>query len=148
MGVGNVLLSDEGLGVHFIKSLSPNELPHNVEVLEGGTAGLELVHLIQDIDYLIVVDALNAQTVPGEIFRFKPQDLTIFPESFTVSFHQIGILEVLSVAAILGKQPDTVIFGVQPKSMDWGLELTPEVNQVLPRLKAYVLEEIREINLN
>ena len=145
LGVGNVLLSDEGLGVQFLNELAEEDLPENVELLEGGTAGLELVHLIQDTDFLIIVDALNAQTTPGELFRFQPGDMQIFPDKFTVSFHQVGILNVLTTANILGEVPQTIIYGVQPGSLDWGLELTPEVKAAFPRLKKYVLNDIHEI---
>jgi len=145
LGVGNELLSDEGLGIHFLKYLRQGDLPDNVELLEGGTAGMELIGLIQDTDFLIIVDALNANTNPGELFRFKPQDLKIFPEMFTVSFHQVGILDVLTTASILGTVPETIIYGVQPKSLEWGLELSPEITAVLPRLKEYIFKDISHI---
>ncbi|MBC2722308.1 MAG: hydrogenase maturation protease, partial [Desulfosporosinus sp.] len=112
MGVGNILLSDEGLGVRFLDELTKLELPENVEVLEGGTAGLELVHLIQDVDFLIIVDALNANAEPGALFRFQPGDLQVIPEQYEVSFHQIGIVEVLAMANVLGQAPHTLIFGI------------------------------------
>ena len=146
MGVGNVLLSDEGLGVHFINSLTKESLPENVELLEGGTAGLELIHPIQDVDFLIIVDAVNAEDEPGAIFRFEPDDLRILPPQFQVSFHQVGILEVWAMANVLGKAPNTLIFGIQPKSLEMGLELTPEVQVVLPKVKELVLQEIHNIN--
>ena len=145
LGVGNVLLSDEGLGIHFLKEMAEENLPENVELLEGGTAGIELIHLIQETDFLIIVDAMNAQTTPGELFRFKPGDMKIFPDMFTVSFHQVGILDVLTTASILGEVPDTIIYGVQPGSLEWGLELTAEVKAAFPRLKQHVLNDIIEI---
>lgn len=146
MGVGNVLLSDEGLGVHFINSLSKESLPKNVELLEGGTAGLELIHPLQDIDFLIIVDAVNAEDEPGAIFRFEPDDIRILPPQVNVSFHQVGILEVWAVANVLGKAPKTIIYGVQPKSLEMGLDLTPEIQEVLPKVKELVLQEIHHIN--
>ena len=146
MGVGNVLLSDEGLGVQFVDLLSQEELPDNVELLEGGTAGLELVHLINEVDYLIIIDAVNAKDEPGAIFRFEPEDIRVMPSQFEVSFHQVGILEVLAMANILGTAPKTLIFGVQPKSLEMGMELSPEIQEVYPRIKDFVLKEIQSIN--
>lgn len=145
MGVGNVLLSDEGLGIHFLKYLRQENLPDILELLEGGTAGLELVHLIQETDFLIIVDAIDAKTLPGEIFRFRPQDLNIFPEAFKVSFHQIGILEILTMAKVLGQLPETIIYGVQPKCLEFGLDLSPEIIAILPRLKEYIMHDISQI---
>lgn len=145
MGVGNILLSDEGLGVRFLDELAQKTLPANVELLEGGTAGLELVHLIQEVDFLIVVDAINAKSEPGALFRFQPGDIQIFPEEYEVSFHQIGIVEVLTMANVLGHAPQTLIFGVQPKNLDWGMEVSPEIKALFPRLAELVLLEIDSI---
>ncbi|MCB8818269.1 HyaD/HybD family hydrogenase maturation endopeptidase [Desulfosporosinus shakirovi] len=145
MGVGNILLSDEGLGVRFLDELAKSTFPDNVELLEGGTAGLELVHLIQDVDFLIIVDALNANAEPGALFRFQPGDLQIIPEQYEVSFHQIGIVEVLTMANLLGHAPQTLIFGIQPKSLEWGLEISPEIEALFPRLSELVIKEIHSI---
>lgn len=147
MGIGNILLSDEGLGVRFLDELAKKPLPENVELLEGGTAGLELVHLIQDIDFLIIVDAVNAHAEPGALFRFQPEDLHVFPEKYEVSFHQIGIIEVLNMAKILGQAPRTLIFGIQPKSLEWGMDISPEIQALFPRLADLVLEEIKLVQI-
>ncbi|MCO1600162.1 HyaD/HybD family hydrogenase maturation endopeptidase [Desulfosporosinus nitroreducens] len=145
MGVGNILLSDEGLGVRFLDELAKNTLPDNVELLEGGTAGLELVHLIQDVDFLIIIDALNANAEPGALFRFQPGDLQVIPEQYEVSFHQIGIVEVITMANVLGHAPQTLIFGIQPKSLEWGLEISPEIEALFPRLSELIIKEIDSI---
>ena len=142
MGVGNILLSDEGLGVRFLDELAKISLPANVELLEGGTAGLELVHLIQEVDFLIIVDAIDAKDEPGALFRFHPGDIKVFPEQYEVSFHQIGIIEVLAMANVLGQAPKTLIFGIQPKSLEWRLDISPEIQALFPRLTEFVLNEI------
>lgn len=146
MGVGNVLLSDEGLGVHFLKELEKEDLPENVELLEGGTAGMELAHLIKETDFLIIIDALNANVQPGALFRFRPGDIKVIPDTFEVSFHQVGIIEVLTTANLLGDAPQTIIYGVQPKNLDWGLDMSEEIKAALPRVKEHVLKEITNIN--
>ena len=145
MGVGNILLSDEGLGVRFLDELGKMPLPENVELLEGGTAGLELVHLVQEVDFLIIVDAIDAKDEPGALFRFKPGDIKIFPEQYEVSFHQIGIIEVLAMAKVLGQAPQTLIFGVQPKRLEWGMDISPEIQVLFPRLAEFVRQEIDSI---
>lgn len=145
MGVGNILLSDEGLGVRFLEELAKKPLPENVELLEGGTAGIELVHLIKEVDFLIIVDSINAKSEPGSLFRFQPGDLQIFPEEYEVSFHQVGILEVLTLANVLGQAPETLIFGVQPKLLEWGMGISPEIEALFPRLAEIVCNEIDTI---
>ena len=145
MGVGNILLSDEGLGVRFLDELAKEPLPINVELLEGGTAGLELVHLIQEVDFLIIIDAINTNDQPGALFRFLPKDLQEPSEQHGVSFHQIGIIEVLDMANVMGESPQTLIFGIQPKSLEWGLDISPEIQAQFPRLAELVLKEIDSI---
>ncbi|HEX3015993.1 MAG TPA: HyaD/HybD family hydrogenase maturation endopeptidase [Desulfobacteria bacterium] len=142
MGVGNVLLSDEGAGVHLLSELAKYSLPENVELLEGGTAGMEMLHLFEDLAHLIIVDSINAGAEPGAIFKFKPDDISVIPPQFNVSFHQVGLLEVLKMAQIFGKLPKTVtIFGIQPASLDWGMELTPKLKEKLPQLAQFVVDE-------
>lgn len=142
MGVGNILLSDEGLGIRFLDEMAKKRTPENVELLEGGTAGLELVYLIQEVDFLIIIDAINAKAEPGALFRFQPGDLKVFPEKYEVSFHQIGIIEVLTMAKVLGQAPQTLIFGIQPKSLEWGMDISPEIQALFPRLVDFILNEI------
>ncbi|TGE34144.1 HyaD/HybD family hydrogenase maturation endopeptidase [Desulfosporosinus sp. Sb-LF] len=147
MGVGNILLSDEGLGVRFLDQLAKKSLPESVELLEGGTAGLDLIHLIREVDFLIIVDALNANAEPGTLFRLQPGDLHALSEHREVSFHEIGIIEVLAIANLLDKSPKTLIFGVQPKSLEWGVDISPEIEAQFPRLTELILEEIDTIQL-
>ncbi|ADG81147.1 hydrogenase maturation protease [Thermincola potens JR] len=146
LGVGNILLQDEGVGIHVIQALQKMSLPENVDVIEGGTAGLELLPLIEDYSHMIVVDAVNAGEKPGTLFRFKPDDVTGFPGNIETSVHQLGLLEVLQMGKLIGKLPDTVIIAVQPKSFDWGMELTPELQAKMPQIIDLVFKEIEKIN--
>lgn len=146
LGIGNEILTDEGIGIHLIRAMQQQRLPENVELLEGGTAGMELLPLIEEVDRLIVVDAINAGDEPGAIFRFTPDDVNIIPPEYHVSAHQIGLVEVLHLARVMDKLPDTVIFGIQPKDIGWGLELTPEVADKIPRLVELVMEEIKNFS--
>ncbi|KNZ68456.1 hydrogenase maturation protease [Thermincola ferriacetica] len=146
LGVGNILFQDEGVGIHVIQALQKMNLPENVDVIEGGTAGLELLPLIEDYSHMIVVDAVNAGEKPGTLFRFKPDDVTGFPGNIETSVHQLGLLEVLQMGKLIGKLPDTVIIAVQPKSFDWGMELTPELQAKMPQIIDLVFKEIKKIN--
>jgi hydrogenase maturation protease len=149
LGVGNVLLTDEGAGIHILKELEKHELPEDTELLEGGTAGMELLSLIEEVDHLVIVDSVNAGVEPGAIFKFKPDDISVLPPEFNVSFHQVGLLEVLKMGQIFGKLPKTVtIFGIQPKTLQWGLELTPEVAIKIPKLTELVLQEVWDLAKN
>ncbi|MDI6812312.1 MAG: HyaD/HybD family hydrogenase maturation endopeptidase [Desulfitobacteriaceae bacterium] len=142
LGVGNELLQDEGLGIHAVRLLRSYALPPDVEVLEGGTAGPQLLSLLDGVDRLIVLDCIEAKAEPGSIFRFKPDDLGLFPREFMASIHDVGLLEVLQIADFLGQQPNTEIFAMQPASIAWGLEPSAVILPHLRQLTDFVYAEV------
>jgi hydrogenase maturation protease len=141
IGVGNVILRDEGIGVHAVRELEKLPLPPQVEVIDGGTATMELLSVIRDAERIIVIDALKGGEEPGTIYRICPDDLAGETDQ-TLSLHQVGLLEVLGMARQLGGSPEVVIIGVEPKEITWGLELTPEVACKLPAVVAAVRNEL------
>ncbi len=144
LGIGNVLLSDEGIGVHVANELMQRELPPEVSVVEGGTDGFRLLNVITEADRLIVVDAVRGGDKPGTIYRFDIEDVRNSPAGFKTSVHQIGILEVIDLSGLIGKTPHTTVIGIEPKSLEMSLELTPEIMAKVPRVIELVLEELKK----
>ncbi len=145
LGVGNLLLKDDGFGVHLVNALKENDFPENVTVLEAGTVSHQLIPLLHEVDHLIVVDVVEAGDSPGSVFRFSPDDVKFKTEQ-QVSLHQISLVDVLQMAALTGKRPETVIIGVQPKdTTSWSLELSDELKAVIPRVRNVVFDELRKI---
>jgi hydrogenase maturation protease len=142
LGIGNILLSDEGVGVHAANELCKRALPENVSVIEGGTDGFRLLNIITEADRLIIVDAVRGGGEPGSIYRFDIDEVKRCPLGFKTSVHQIGILEVIDLSGLIGKTPHTTIIGVEPKSLEMGMELSPEIREKLPRIIEIVLEEV------
>jgi hydrogenase maturation protease len=142
LGVGNLLLSDEGVGVHVANKLMEMDLPPEVDVVEGGTDGFRLMNVVTGAARLIVVDAVKGGGPPGSIYRFDIKDAPTYPDEYKTSVHQIGILEVVHLSELIGKAPETTIIGVEPKSLDMGMELSPEVKAKVPRIIELVLEEV------
>jgi hydrogenase maturation protease len=143
LGVGNVLLSDEGVGVHAARKLMEMKLPPGVHVVEGGTDGFRLIDVVAGADRLIVIDAVKRGEAPGSIYRFDIKDAPTYPDGYKTSVHQIGILEVVHLSELVGKTPETTIIGVEPRSLDLGMELSPEVVATLPRIIEIVFQEIK-----
>jgi hydrogenase maturation protease len=142
LGVGNILLSDEGVGVRVIEAMESLELPDDVELFDGGTASVDLLNNLADRDKVIIIDAVQGGSKPGTLYRFTPDDITVQRQNFT-SIHQVGLLETLTTAKYLGCEPrEVVIFGIEPKEVNWGLELSSEIRVVLPRVVELVLNEI------
>ncbi|MDI6889351.1 MAG: HyaD/HybD family hydrogenase maturation endopeptidase [Thermodesulfovibrionales bacterium] len=144
LGVGNVLLSDEGVGVHVANELMKMDLPSNVTVVEGGTDGFHLLNVITEADRLIVVDAVKGGGAPGSIYRFDINEVRNCPAGFKTSVHQIGILEVIDLSGLIGKTPQTTVIGVEPKSLELGMELSPEIKTKIPRIIELIFEELKK----
>ena len=148
LGIGNLVMSDDGVGVKVVQQLQREyRFPENVEIMDGGTLGLDLLPKLEGIDHLIVVDAVETGRKPGTCVRLAGEELPIALET-KVSPHQMGLKDLLSVAQLLGHYPGAmVLIGVQPGSIEMDTELTPEVDAVLQVLVDNVLDELRIIGL-
>ena len=141
VGIGNKVCRDEGIGVHVIEEMEDLKLPEHVQLLDIGTSTLDLVSHLEGVKKLIAVDALKAGGPPGTIYRFTPEDL-LPKEGGPISLHEIGLLESLDAAKKMGKEIKTVIIGVEPKVLDWGVELSEEVKKKIPAIIEAVQKEL------
>jgi hydrogenase maturation protease len=116
--------------------------PPEVEVVEGGTDGFGLIHVLTRADRLILIDAVKGGETPGSVYRFDLEECRPFPDLYKTSVHQISILEVLSLLGLIGSPPRTTIIGVEPKSLQMGMELSPEVEAQIPKVINLVKEEV------
>ncbi len=149
LGVGNILLRDEGVGVRVIERLRQEySFPEVVELIDGGTVGANLLPIIHSTSHLIIVDAIHSRQEPGSIFKLTPDELAtqITPKA---SLHQVGLQEALHIARTLdGRLPATVIIGIEPDDAShWGLELTPCISSCIPQLIEIVLQELNALNI-
>ena len=145
LGVGNLLLRDEGFGVHAIRSLEESSFPENIKILDAGTISHQLIPLFHSIDYLIVIDVIEAGDKPGSIFKFSPDDVKFRSEQ-KLSLHQISLIDILQMAELTGAKPKTIIIGIQPKDISsWSLDLSDEIKDAIPRVKDLVFEELKRI---
>jgi len=145
LGVGNELLSDEGIGIHVVKEIQQkNIFPSEVEVMEGGTDGFGLINIITDTDRLIVIDSIKGGSMPGTIYKFDIEDAPSTPDIFKTSVHQIGILEVINLSSLIGKTPKTTVIGIEPRSVSTGMELSEDVREKIPRVIELVKEEVEK----
>jgi hydrogenase maturation protease len=140
VGIGNILCCDEGVGVHVIQEMEDMELPDHIELLDIGTSTPDLISHLEGVRKLIVIDALKAGGSPGTIYRCKPEDL-LANEEGPISLHEIGLMETLNMAKKMGREIDAVIIGVEPKVLDWGVDLSGEVKKQIPAIIEAVLKE-------
>ncbi len=143
LGVGNVLMKDEGVGVHTAQKLLNMPLHPGVEVLDGGTMGMELLNCLEDREKVILIDVVNTNEPPGTLFRFTTDEILQATDNNKLSFHQLGFFDIIKVARMLEKTlPEIVIIAVQPKDISMGMELTPELDAKLPAIIKMVFKEI------
>jgi len=143
LGVGNILLTDEGVGVHVVQRLQKMDLPPQVEVMDGGTSGFDLLDDIEGRKKVIVVDTVKAGQPPGTVYRMTPDDMEETGKS-RISLHDIDMIDLLKLADVFKIQkPEVVIIGIEPKDMESpSLELSAEVAAQVPRVVELVMKEI------
>ncbi|MCR4399392.1 MAG: HyaD/HybD family hydrogenase maturation endopeptidase [Syntrophomonadaceae bacterium] len=145
VGIGNLLMRDDGVGIHVIERLKQLQLPPQVELIDGGTHTYDLVDIFCQADDLIVVDALRAGGEPGTIYRAPLEELGLRPEENLVSLHQMSFVEAINLVHMLGHYPRVVVFGIEPKEVALSLELSAEVAGKIPRVVELVQQEIHRI---
>jgi hydrogenase maturation protease len=144
LGIGNLLLKDEGIGVHLVQKLASLVDNVDVKIIDAGTYP-DFLSLVDDnIEKLIIVDAVKAGDRPGTIYRFSSDDIDL-DSTLPVSAHDMGVLDSLKTMTLLNRQPkSTVVIGIEPRTIDFGLELSPEIEDKLPKIVNLVLKEIEE----
>jgi hydrogenase maturation protease len=133
-GLGNLLLQDDGVGVHAVRDLQQDPPPGAV-VAEVGTGVLGALHLLEWADKILAVDAMQAGGPPGTIYVFGAEDVA--RPGVQASLHELALISALRFLR-RKKPPEIMILGVEPKTIDYGLELSPPVHAALPRLTGAV----------
>jgi len=143
LGIGNLVMADDGIGVRVVQLIEERyRFPGQVTVLDGGTLGLDLLPRIEAAERLLIVDAVETGAPPGTLIRLAGEEIPQALETW-LSPHQIGLNDLLTVASLLGHAPEeTVLWGVQPESVQLALGLSSPVAAQLEPLVGKVLEEL------
>ena len=141
LGIGNIILSDEGFGVRVVEYLKKNyDFPQNVQLVDGGTLGVELTHFIVGTKKLLIIDSIDGGADAGKIFHLKDDEIL---KHFTqkISAHEVGIQDILTMLEITGKKiPCVELIGAQPFRLDARINLTPPMQKLLPIFADKALE--------
>lgn len=140
LGIGNLLMGDEGVGVHAIREIEKTTVPEHVSLLDGGTGGFHLLSLFQEYDPIIVIDATMDQKPEGDVQLRRPRFASEFPR--TLSAHDIGLRDLLESATLLGPLPRLFLVTVSIKDLQtMSTELSPKIRSSLPA----VVETVKSI---
>ena len=150
IGVGNVLLSDEGVGIHIVRQLKKRDFSKLVEIHEIGTSSFELLNVIEGNSRVIIVDAVRMDEKPGtvkEIDLIIEDDISLLPQ-FT-SLHQLDLISTLKMAkGVIDLPKKIVLIGIEPASLDAGIELSKLVEAAIPKAISEIIKSIDKMNLN
>ncbi|MEW6602732.1 MAG: HyaD/HybD family hydrogenase maturation endopeptidase [Nitrospirota bacterium] len=144
-GIGNILLSDDGVGVHVVNKLKNEyQFPGDIEFIDGGTKGLDLLPLFENRDRVLIIDAANFRKAPGTIDIIEGEKIPSFL-SAKLSVHQIGLPDMLFAAKLMDIMPhDMCLVGIQPLSMDTSAEMSDLINGKMGELVSRVLDKLKE----
>ena len=143
LGIGNVQMGDEGVGVHVVRHLEKTGVPEGVELLDGGTSSFLLLEPMQRARKVILIDATLDNQPPGTVRRLTPRFSTDYPRTLTA--HDIGLKDLLDTFYLLQGPMDVVLFAVSIASLqEIGMELSPEVAARVPEIGEMVLRELRQ----
>ena len=144
LGVGNVILRDEGFGVRVAEYLDAHyDFPENVQIVDGGTLGIELTQFVTGTKKLLVIDSINGHAEPGTRFAIRDDDvLAHFQDK--ISAHEVGIQDVLALLEVTGhKIPTVTVLGAQPYNLEAGVELSEEMKKLVPEVAEEALAELK-----
>ena len=149
IGMGNVLMQDEGIGVRAVEELeSQYVIPSGVTVLDGGTTGIELFEPMRSCEQLIVADGVNTGDPFGTIVRIANEDIPAFFQT-KISNHQLGLSDLLALLALKSEAPEHVaIIGMVPHSLENKLGLSPEATLGLKKMVSGLVKELADLGVN
>ncbi len=144
LGIGNLLMRDDGFGVQCIEQLTQNyELPENLTALDGGTAGIMLAPFIEEVDILYILDAVDLKDKPGSIHFFSDNDVQSGDIQTRMSPHQVGLLEILELCKLRGRAPELVeMITVVPEDLSLGLGLSPRIESVVNEVLDILIDHL------
>ncbi len=148
VGIGNILLKDEGVGVHVINAIREKyTFSPEVEIIDGGTLGLDLLPLFEGKDKILIVDAVNFGKEPGHIGVIEDDDIPSVLHA-KLSVHHIGLSDVLFAAKLMDIKPAKIcLIGIQPQSLDVGLEMTECISGKIENLVDLTIKTLKEWNI-
>jgi hydrogenase maturation protease len=143
MGLGNVLLRDEGVGVRALERLVERyALPKEVQALDGGTMGLDLLPYVERASALLILDAVQTGQPPGSLVRLEGDEIPA-TLALKLSVHQVGFQELLAASLFRGTMPARIVlWGIEPATIEWGLDLSPPVAAALDELVERAVQEL------
>ncbi|WP_432667242.1 hydrogenase maturation protease [Wukongibacter baidiensis] len=141
VGIGNLLLRDDGIGVHVINELLRKNIEDEIELIDGGTSIFDLLDVFVKNDKVIIIDSLKGGHLPGTIYKVPPKELGSYIKANS-SLHDVQVLDIIRSANLMGYYPNVIIIGIEPEEIYYDMDLSSTLKDQIPRIIKVVEEEI------
>ena len=140
-------MKDEGVAVSAIEKLRSQPIPPNVTIMDGGTRGITLLHVLDDFDRIVIIDAADFNSESGSVKKFDLDAIKLAADSSQLSMHGVSLAGILSLAASLGKKfPRLELIAIQPKEVGYGIGLSQECHKAIPKVLELVADLLSSNN--
>ncbi len=143
IGIGNILMGDEGVGIAVIEELRRRGI--KADIYDCGTMGIDILNTISDYDKVIVVDAVRGFGKPGDVVKIRPEELG--GKRVALSMHDVDFVKTLEIAGMFMDLPEIVVVGIEVERVEMGFELSESVRKAIPKAVEVILREIEEKSL-
>jgi len=145
IAIGNELMGDDGVGPVILKILSEKDIPESVDLIDGGTGGISLLHIVKNYGKVIFIDCADFGGAPGEIRVFTPLEINSVKEMRRYSLHEVDLMEVIRLSQKIGEAPEHILLiAVQPKRVNMNMRLSLEVATAIPQAVKEVISQIKK----
>ena len=145
LGIGNLLVGDDGFGPRVLEELKTREIPENVELIDAGVGGMAILSWIEDADKIIIIDSVQTHNEPvGTVYRFTDKEMPP-SDMFMLSLHDLNLVDTINIGRVVQKMPEEIIiYGVEVVRLaEFTKEMSPEVEAAVKEVADLVLEEIK-----
>ncbi|HEB30821.1 hypothetical protein LCGC14_2911480 [marine sediment metagenome] len=145
VGIGNILLGDEGIGVVLVNLLKKNKYTEKIDFIDAGTSFFNVVSGLRNYDKIIIIDTVFSGKAPGTVYRCEINDIEETGISGVLSLHDLGVMQSIKLEKLVGGFPeDIVFFGIEPKSIDLSMELSDEVHEKVEQIIDKIVNELKK----
>jgi hydrogenase maturation protease len=146
IGIGNEIMGDDGIGPAILRTLSRESLPEEIDLIDGGTGGMSLLHTMKDYDRVVFIDSGDFGGIPGEIKVFTPDVAHSVKKMRRYSLHEADLMEIIRLSQRVGEAPEIIIvIIIQPKKIEMNTSLSPELAAAVHRGAKEVISQMKKI---
>ena len=145
VGVGNILMRDEGIGVVLVNLLEKKKYTEEIDFIDAGTSFFNVVSGLRDYDKVVIIDTVCCGEAPGTVYRFEMSDIEDAGSNGMISLHDLGVIHSIKLEKLAGGFPeDIVFFGIEPKNIELTMEISDEIQEKIEQIIDKIISELKK----